>query len=122
MMFKRVVGIDFVDFLIQAGATIAAAVMLSAVTFPHEEFGVATAFFGSFALLAWRRNRALKNVPPVTTGEMAAERLAELEARVAELEQSEARLLELEERLDFAERILSRQRELERLPGPGGQS
>jgi len=113
MMFKRVVGIDFVDFLIQAGGTIAAAVMLSNLTLPHEEFGVAAAFLGSFALLAWRRNRALKNVPPATTGEMAAERLAELEARVAELEQGEARLLELEERLDFTERLLVQQREQE---------
>jgi hypothetical protein len=42
-------------------------------------------------------------------------RLRELEARVAELEQSQARLAEVEERLDFNERMLSRQRDAARL-------
>jgi Tfp pilus assembly protein PilO len=39
----------------------------------------------------------------------------ELEARVAELEQSQARLAEIEERLDFNERLLSQQRDAARL-------
>jgi hypothetical protein len=45
--------------------------------------------------------------PGLSTGEMAAERIADLEARVAELEAAQARMLELEERLDFAERLLT---------------
>lgn len=114
MSFRRYVGIDFVDFLIQSGATIAAAVMLSAMTQPQEEIGVSVAFLASFGVLAWRRRRA-RLEPGDTTGEVAAQRVAELEDRVAELEQGQARVLELEERLDFAERMLVRHREAERL-------
>jgi hypothetical protein len=39
-----------------------------------------------------------------------------LKERVAELEAQQARMAELEERLDFAERLLVRQREDQRLP------
>jgi len=39
------------------------------------------------------------------------ERVQELEARVADLEAAQGRMLELEERVDFAERMLSQQRE-----------
>ena len=46
----------------------------------------------------------------LSTGEMAAERIAEVEARLAELEAHHARMLELEERLDFAERLLTQGR------------
>jgi tetrahydromethanopterin S-methyltransferase subunit G len=35
----------------------------------------------------------------------------------ADMEQLRSRVLELEERLDFTERLLARQREVERLPG-----
>jgi hypothetical protein len=44
---------------------------------------------------------------------------ADLEARVAALEEATSRLAELEERVDFAERMLARQREADRL-NPGG--
>lgn len=43
--------------------------------------------------------------------------LADLEARVHELEIRESRVAELEERLDFTERMLSQQRDPARLPG-----
>jgi uncharacterized coiled-coil protein SlyX len=66
-------------------------------------------------VLGVRRHSALKRLPPETTGELAAERIVELEARVAELEQGEFRMHELEERLDFAERLLAQAREPERL-------
>ena len=39
------------------------------------------------------------------------ERVQDLEARVADLEAGQSRMLELEERVDFAERMLSQQRE-----------
>lgn len=118
MSFKRYVGIDFVDFLIQSGATIAAAIMLSAMTQPQEEIGVSVAFLASLGVLAWRRKRSHLELGEATTAEVAAQRVLDLEERVAELEQGQARVLELEERLDFAERMLVRQREAERL-GPG---
>jgi hypothetical protein len=41
---------------------------------------------------------------------MHAERIAELEQRVVELESVQARVYELEERLDFTERLLARER------------
>ncbi len=48
-------------------------------------------------------------------GETGAER-EEMQAGLAELEELKRRVGELEERLDFAERLLARQREGERLP------
>jgi hypothetical protein len=44
-----------------------------------------------------------------------ADRLADVEVRLAELERGELRLHELEERLDFTERLLAQAREPERL-------
>ncbi len=43
----------------------------------------------------------------------------ELRARVAVLEGDRERIVELEERLDFAERLLARQREAARFPASG---
>lgn len=114
-MFRRIVGISFVDFVIQAVATIPAAVILSTMTRPEEELGVSVAVLVSLGVLAWRRHRAQATPPELTTGEVAAQRILELEERVAELEQGQARVLELEERLDFTERLLVQQREAERL-------
>ncbi len=50
---------------------------------------------------------------PVHLDDDATARLAEVEQRLVEAEQSSARIAELEERLDFAERMLSR---------PGGEA
>ena len=49
-----------------------------------------------------------------------AEQLEDLRLRVEDGESTRARLVELEERLEFAERLLARQREPERLPGGAG--
>jgi hypothetical protein len=46
-------------------------------------------------------------------------RLDEIEHRLGELEAREARLAELEERLDFAERLLTRETAARQLPGAG---
>jgi hypothetical protein len=48
-------------------------------------------------------------------------RVAQLEQRVAELEAVQGRLAELEERMDFAERLLTRNEPAGRLPGGGGK-
>ncbi len=60
----------------------------------------------SFLLFEWRRRRARAGL---TTGQMLAQRQAELERREADVDAVHARLAELEERLDFSERMLARQ-------------
>ena len=54
-----------------------------------------------------RRIAGGKHPVGVTTGEMDAARVSELEERMGELETAQARIAELEERLDFAERMLA---------------
>jgi hypothetical protein len=56
-----------------------------------------------------------------TAGAMTAEEAADLRNRMQDLESHQARLLELEERLDFAERVLVRQREQAGRVGPGAE-
>ncbi len=123
-MFKKFFGIDFIDFAIQFGVTMAAAVIAANITGPtDEEIGISLVMVGSLVVLAWRRQKALKQqaAVPLTTGEVQLERLEFLEDRVAELEQGQGRMLELEERLDFAERLLAKQRDVAARIGPGEQ-
>jgi hypothetical protein len=61
----------------------------------------------------YRRNRSWKRWGG-PGGEPSAE-LEEMQAKLAELEELKHRVGELEERVDFAERLLARQREGERL-------
>jgi hypothetical protein len=56
----------------------------------------------SIALWAWRKRRSAG----LTTGQMLAQRLEEVERRESEVDAVHARLAELEERLDFSERLL----------------
>jgi hypothetical protein len=113
---RRTVGLDGIDLLIHAGVTFSVMAIGSSLwSHGDAEIMLATVSCLSFVALGVRRHRALRNLPPETTGELAAERIAELEARVAELEQGEFRMHELEERLDFAERLLAQAREPERL-------
>lgn len=58
------------------------------------------------------RRRSMKEM---IRGDTAAE-LEELQARLGEMDELKRRMGELEERVDFAERLLARQRESERLP------
>jgi hypothetical protein len=51
-------------------------------------------------------------------GQLSAEELDDLRARLAELEQRDLRVEELEERLDFVERALGRAREAPSLHNP----
>jgi hypothetical protein len=122
-MFKRFFGIDFIDFLIQFGVTMAGCVIAASTTAPNEEVGVSLVIVGSLVVLAWRRSKALKQqaAEPLSTGEVQLERLEFLEDRVAELEQGQGRILELEERLDFAERLLAKHRDVPARVGPGEQ-
>ncbi len=58
----------------------------------------------SVLLFEWRRRRARAGL---TTGQMLAQRLADVERRESEVDAVHARLAELEERLDFSERMLA---------------
>ncbi|HSB54209.1 MAG TPA: hypothetical protein VLD58_07620 [Gemmatimonadales bacterium] len=114
---KRWLGLDLVDLIIHVGITAAvAAFAASTIRGPDGDSAVAFVIAASFAALAWRRARARRHAEELPD----PDRLAELEARVADLEQGHDRLVELEERLDFTERMLVRQREQDpaRL-GPG---
>ncbi|MGQ0702872.1 MAG: hypothetical protein ACT4PM_07035 [Gemmatimonadales bacterium] len=67
-----------------------------------------------------RRLTSKKGSLGVSTGEMTAERVAEIEQRLADLEVAQARISELEERLDFAERLLAQPAAERREPAQGG--
>jgi C4-dicarboxylate-specific signal transduction histidine kinase len=124
-LIKRALGLDWFDLLVQVGITGMVMIIVDSASHgPGGEGAIAAVVAVSLGVLAWRRARALRHRPPETTGEVQAERLAQVEDRLAELEQVQARLLELEERLDFTERLLVRQREAEaaRLAPGGGES
>lgn len=108
--WKSRFGLDGLDLLIHLGVTLGILGLVASATHPGDQrgslqIGVATA---SLIVLAIRRHFAAKNRPAggLTTGEMAAARMEELESRMEQLESAQARVAELEERLDFAERLL----------------
>jgi len=72
--------------------------------------GMSAVGIGSAVLFKWRQRRAARGL---TTGQMLAERLAEVARREAEVDAVHARLAELEERLDFSERLLAQGRSAE---------
>jgi hypothetical protein len=112
--FEEHLGIDGVDLAVQVAVT-GIGVAITRMVFSHD-VGIVLAFkvvAGSLLLFAWRRHRALRRRAPaqpvgLTSGEMTAQRLEEMEQRLGELEGAQARVAELEERLDFAERLLAR--------------
>lgn len=112
---RRVVGLDGVDIVIQAGVTMFAMIMAGAQPGPNPEVLVAGVGAVSMVILGVRRHLALKRGPQTSigeiTGEAIADRLAELDARSSELDALNYRLHELEERLDFTERLLAQARE-----------
>jgi hypothetical protein len=110
---RRTFGIDGIDLAIHVGVTIGLMVLANQAT--NDGNGPAIVITLSMLLLAYRRHRGLAAMPPETTGEAAAQHLAEVEARLLEVEQLHFRVQELEERVDFAERILAQAREPERL-------
>lgn len=114
-MIKRWLGIDGIDFVIQAAITMCVAIALSSVSRQNEEIMIGTTFAASFGILAYRRHWARKR-GELGKANPSGEYVVELEQRVADLESQQQRVFELEERLDFAERLLSQQRVQERIP------
>ena len=98
--FRKNLGLDAFDLLIHVSVTIMVIFFVAMSNGPEELLPVITG--GSLLVLAVRRRIALKSggaTAGLTTGEMAAERIAELEDRVAELEAGQAALAALGGRL-----------------------
>jgi hypothetical protein len=117
--WKQTFGLDGVDLLIHIGVTGALMGFVGVSGGPEELFPVLTGL--SLLVLGVRRSIALRLAERrgLTTGEMAAERIAELEQRMEDLEAAQARVAELEERLDFTERLLAKAPLKSRALGPG---
>ncbi len=109
-MIQRWLGIDGVDFLIQAGITMCIAVVLSSINRQHEDMMIGAVFAGSLGVLAWRRHWARKRGALGSPAAPSGEYNLDLEHRVADLEAAQQRIYELEERVDFAERLLAQGR------------
>ncbi len=109
---KRWLGLDFVDLAIHVFVTVCVGILMVEAAGSDEEMVWAMVLGTSAVVLAIRRQRALRQMTQegLSTGEMTAERLAELEARVAELEMAQDRVALLEERMDFSERLLVQNR------------
>ena len=112
MRRRKLFGIDLFEVVIQFVVTCAVAGAVSELPGQSQEVGVPLVFVASLLFLAWRRRRALSADPD---NDASGERMEDLEYRVADLEQAQQRVLELEERVDFAERLLARQRSPEPL-------
>lgn len=110
MSLKSIFGLDGVELGIHVLVTAIVLGFVATFNRPDEARAfAAVTLVTSLVLLSIRRGLALRRIETkgLTTGEMAAERLAELEERIAEVEAGQARIAELEERLDFAERLLA---------------
>ena len=111
--WKRTFGLHPVDMLIHflAGGFLVGALGEASRNDTIILLGIA-ALLGAYA---WRRQRALAALPAaeMISGEV---RLDEFHAQAEELHDLRGRMIELEERVDFAERLLARQAEMDKLP------
>jgi len=116
---RQVLGMDLVDLFIHLGVTGALMGFVGVSGGPEELYPVLTGV--SLLVIGVRRSIARRTMERrgLSTGEMTAERIAELEQRMAELESAQSRIMELEERLDFTERLLARSGVEQRPLGPG---
>lgn len=122
MNIRSIFGIDGFELIVHAAVTGILIAWVYEVNRSQDAFIFASIVaIGSLVALSIRRRFGLRrsSAGGLTTGEMAAERLAELELRMAELEAGQARVAELEERLDFAERLLAQPPADQRVLAPG---
>jgi hypothetical protein len=82
-------------------------------------------FTGAAATVIWvvvlaigyLKRQAARSAP----GQLSAEEIDDIRARLAEMEQRDVRVGEIEERLDFMERVLGQSREAKPLRDPAGK-
>jgi hypothetical protein len=105
--WRQTFGMDGVDLLIQVGVTAMLMAFVGVSRGPDEMYPVMIG--ASLLVLGVRRALGLRAAERrgLTTGEMSADRIADLEQRMADLEAGQSRVAELEERVDFAERLLA---------------
>ena len=118
-MSRSPFGIDWIDLLIQVSITAMFMVIADSIFSGLgrvSDGALSAVVLVSLGVLGWRRKKVLERRGP-DTDPGTPNRLYELEGRVADLEAAHARVLELEERLDFAERLLTQQREAVRQLG-----
>ena len=109
-MIKKWLGLDLFDMIVHVGVTLSLLVAIdTASTGAGGNGAMALVVGASLVALAYRRTRAVRRGAREDSDD--AERMRELESRVADLEAGQSRMLELEERVDFAERLLSQQKE-----------
>lgn len=110
MSIKSVLGLDAFDVALQAVVTGVLLFWIGAINRREDAIVLGSmTTIASLLVLGVRRRLALHKVERRALGsdEVAAERLAELELRVGDLEVTQARVAELEERLDFTERLIA---------------
>lgn len=110
MTLKTRLGLDGFELFIHVAIT---ACIFFAMAMSGAEVELFFLLAASLAVLAVRRRFALRrSAPDLAAGDS---RVEELEHRVAELEAGQYRMMELEERLDFAERLLTRDADVRKL-------
>lgn len=123
---NRRLGLDWWDVGLQVLITFCVAVALGEWSGGSEaEVIIPGVVALSAVVLGVRHRLALRRTPPeVTTGEVQAIQLEDLEQRVADLERLAGRVAELEERMDFSERLLvqGRQETVAESPSPARDS
>lgn len=97
----------------------AAALLMQGPEFALIALTLAGGTFLGWKLLSPLVHALARRLEPRSGDPASALELAELRARVEELEAQQGRVLELEDRLDFAERLLARQRDAARLTAGG---
>lgn len=113
--WRKIFGLDVVNSVLVAAGSTFLVIMTGELTGSGElALGAMVLCIGGYGIL---RHYGLKSLPE-SAETSGAWRVADLEARLAELEGVEGRLAELEERLDFAERMLAAKNEPARLEAP----
>ena len=114
MSVRRMFGIDGFDLFVHGAVTFSAIIVTGPVMQLNPGVALGAIPVASLLILSWRRKHGLASLPPEeAAGEASAQRIYELEERVAELETVQFRMQELEERVDFAERLLTQSQQVQ---------